>query len=199
MYKTVLEKPKKTDPEYLEHLLDILSSRFTLTAHFLAGIYIPYKVFKDFGFINAYLGDKVFEEQHGYSNDDKIHIVLDLKKCTVYPHKIHQYMLHLSDYVTNYMINDKIIVYVFDIPKDVLELFKDGKYSKFPSYAKKATHIMSDARAIQQKVDSFLEKMIEREYFDEGLVELIYRNDAEFWSKPDIEKEILTTYDIFRV
>lgn len=199
MYKTVLNKQdvKEHETNSLQLIAEsILTSRLTLTAHFLTPIFISYKDYDAIGFVNSYLQDLIYQEEHDSPDSYKLHVVINLKKAVLYPNIIHAKMLTSSYYEYDYMISDTHCIYVFGIPEKLVDIFLDGKYSLLP-YERYSR--LSDARAIIKKNSKFLDNMLKADYFDEGLVELILRNDAEFWSKPDIEKEKLTTYDIFRI
>lgn len=136
---------------------------------------------KYFSLINCYLGDSNYPE---YSFN-KI-----LMNCKYNDEKLRAYKY----YNTEYKLDNKTWMYVFDIPEHFNNdyvLFCQGKYSEFSNeYKQQITKFLS--KPIQnQQVYKILFKTADRKAYIENLVGESIGNQ-EVMSKPNLESELFT-------
>lgn len=140
---------------------------------------------KNYGFKNAYLGNHLIEKNY----KDCIHLLFDTKNVNklslnsfIENIKSHQYFIDIYD-----CYGDNNLGIVFDIDDkfiEVLKIFKNGKYSKFPEWFKnKYFSKEQDQWKIFNKHEDFRKKI-------EIMVEEEISQDLEVWTKPFPETEI---------
>jgi hypothetical protein len=173
---------------------DVNSVEFTCSTIFLLpSIGLQRKDILKYGFINAYLGDVHHEPDH----DMSLYLLFkpqDMDKMQEFlnrEYKRTKLILEDYDYVGGYVV----VVYHID-PEYYreFELFLKGKYSKFRKkyrdlFSKTADIVTEDGKVVKEM--SLAHHIFDRtpsirNYWEEKL-ETQMDEDAEMWSKPDVE------------
>jgi len=143
-------------------------------------------------FIGAYIKDAKNKEY-----DDKLLLVYDSKNELT--NKVSEVLTKSKHYLESYSNeNNKLKVFVFDIPENkqpILELFKEGKYTQFPSLYK--TNIMKFWN-LEEGDDMFTYILygVDESQMDNNVTELTEEEqkdtiENELWPIPDMSKETL--------
>ena len=182
--------------DYLEQT----QSKTTTTILLLPAVGTSRRSLMKYGFINGYLADKHHEIQY----QDAVYILFRPESWEKFGYHLEreeksENLIAQYDYAGGYIV---LVYSILDKWKEVLPLFKEGKYSQlndeyksqFPQMVRtmdSKTGLMSDELSLQYMIFTKaepLQKMWEKEL---GISFKELGPDMEVWGKPDKEKETL--------
>jgi len=145
-------------------------------------------------FIGAYIKDKNTDKC-----DDKLLLVYNFNgESDKSVDKVNNTLIKSKHFEDIYTKSDNRTVYIFDIPENkqpILKLFKEGKYTKFPSLYK--TNVMKFWN-LEEGDDMFTYILygVDENQMDKNVTELTEEEqkntiEKELWPVPDMELETL--------
>lgn len=180
-----------------------------LSSKFILPLIGGKKIWKDFtSVVNCYIKDEVKGKE--YNN----HLFLLTNTKSMYFEKQKELFKSLHLYVDSY-VYDSYEMFVFNIPEDcenILELFKEGKYSYFPNeyknyiikfYTNKSskTPILKDEISMsepsnfipfQQYIESIVYRSEKMYNIYDKILDMDFPRELELCNKPNIQDEVFT-------
>lgn len=172
--------------------------RITNTTRFLLrGLSLFKKDLDGYGFLNAYLDDA--DHEHHYENS--VYLLFKPTDMGAFEWFVDSEKIRTPLFLEEYDYPKGYIVLVYKFPAEYMEeyrLFLKGKYSKFRDKYKELFPMTTEAKTnkgITYNKQTFYSHIFSRskemrEYWENKL-DATLEDDAEFWDKPNREKETL--------